>query len=162
MTRVSPPELARAFPGPHASINVTRDPRRCSSSAVQPPKAPAPTTATRIGTPCDTPSTPAAEAISGRRIDALSTSRRLAPMLTSRASLLLRSHFRPHRLVRGDELRHVGLQRLVRRRTRVHHVPSLVIGERDAVGEGLVVAEVPEIDHRAAEDARHVVVAGDD
>src|SRR3954467_9664295 len=115
MTRVSPPELARALPGPHASINVTREPRRCSSSAVQPPNAPAPMTATRTGTPCDTPSTPAAEAIIGRRIEALSTSRRLAPMLMSRPSLLLRGHLRPHGLVGGDELRDVGLQRLVRR-----------------------------------------------
>src|SRR5260221_10427014 len=47
MTRVSPPELERALPGPHESIRSTRapSPRRCR--AVQPPKAPAPTTATR-------------------------------------------------------------------------------------------------------------------
>src|SRR5438105_5316155 len=47
MTRVSPPELAREFPGPQASINVTRAPRRTSQSAVHPPKAPAPMTAMR-------------------------------------------------------------------------------------------------------------------
>src|SRR5690242_5235435 len=47
MTRVSPPELARAWPGPHASTSVTCAPRRRSSSAVQPPNAPAPTTTTR-------------------------------------------------------------------------------------------------------------------
>src|SRR6202166_4956525 len=46
MTRVSPPELERELPGPHASTNVTRAPRRQSQSASQPPKAPAPMTAT--------------------------------------------------------------------------------------------------------------------
>src|SRR5258707_11798783 len=46
MTRVSPPLLARGLPGPQASTSVTRAPRRRSSSAVQPPNAPAPTTAT--------------------------------------------------------------------------------------------------------------------
>src|SRR5436305_3673393 len=46
ITRDSPPELARALPGPQASRRVTRAPRRRSASAVQPPKAPAPTTAT--------------------------------------------------------------------------------------------------------------------
>src|SRR5579864_8890906 len=46
MTRVSPPELARELPGPHASTSVTRAPRRQSQSASHPPKAPAPTTAT--------------------------------------------------------------------------------------------------------------------
>src|SRR5437868_10439208 len=45
MTRVSPPELAREFPGPQASMRVTRAPRRTSHSAVHPPKAPAPITA---------------------------------------------------------------------------------------------------------------------
>ena len=44
MTRVSPPELARACPGPHASTRVTRAPFRSSDSAVYPPKTPAPTT----------------------------------------------------------------------------------------------------------------------
>src|SRR3954471_11311844 len=44
MTRVSPPELARELPGPHASISVTAWPRRSRSSAVNPPNAPAPTT----------------------------------------------------------------------------------------------------------------------
>src|SRR5436190_17539013 len=47
MTRVSPPELAREFPGPQASMRVTRAPRRTSHSAVHPPKAPAPITAMR-------------------------------------------------------------------------------------------------------------------
>src|SRR5260370_18689072 len=46
MTRVSPPELERELPGPHASTSVTRAPRRQSQSASQPPKAPSPTTAT--------------------------------------------------------------------------------------------------------------------
>src|ERR1700682_4931423 len=46
MTRVSPPELARELPGPQASRGGTRAPRRTSSSAENPPKAPAPTTAT--------------------------------------------------------------------------------------------------------------------
>src|SRR5262245_23757838 len=46
MIRVSPPELARELPGPQASSMVTRAPRRRRWSAVQPPKAPAPTTAT--------------------------------------------------------------------------------------------------------------------
>src|SRR5690349_7686737 len=46
MTRVSPPELAREFPGPHASTRVTRAPRRRSMRAVHPPNAPAPTTTT--------------------------------------------------------------------------------------------------------------------
>src|SRR5262245_35719079 len=46
IVRVSPPELAREFPGPHASMSVTRAPRRTSSSADQPPNAPAPTTIT--------------------------------------------------------------------------------------------------------------------
>src|ERR1700682_430673 len=47
MTRVSPPELERVFPGPHESIRSTFAPslRRCR--AVHPPKAPAPTTTTR-------------------------------------------------------------------------------------------------------------------
>src|SRR6186713_1804928 len=46
MMRVSPPELARACPGPHASTSVTCAPLRRSINAVQPPKAPAPTTTT--------------------------------------------------------------------------------------------------------------------
>src|SRR2546430_13405976 len=46
MTRVSPPELARELPGPHASTRVTRARRRSTWSAVQPPNAPAPTTTT--------------------------------------------------------------------------------------------------------------------
>src|SRR6185295_12596150 len=46
MTRVSPPELAREFPGPQASSRVTRAPFRRRWRAVQPPKAPAPMTAT--------------------------------------------------------------------------------------------------------------------
>src|SRR6185369_5808758 len=160
MTRVSPPELARALPGPHASTSVTRAPRRCSSSAVQPPKAPAPTTTTRIDTPCDTPSMPAADAIIGSRIDALSTSRRLAPIAAR--SLLLRRDPGPRGLVGGDELRDVPLQRLVRRGARVHHMPPFVVRERHAIGERLVVAEVPEVDLGPHEHARHVVVAGDD
>src|ERR1700716_4099248 len=45
MTRVSPPELARELPGPQASTSVTRAPWRRRNSAVQPPNAPAPTTA---------------------------------------------------------------------------------------------------------------------
>src|SRR5512144_876214 len=48
MMRVSPPELAREFPGPHESTSVTRAPRRCRYSAVQPPNAPAPTTKIRV------------------------------------------------------------------------------------------------------------------
>src|SRR5260370_40859647 len=44
MTLVSPPELAREFPGPHASRSVTRAPWRRRNNAVQPPNAPAPTT----------------------------------------------------------------------------------------------------------------------
>src|SRR5262249_6550552 len=47
MTRVSPPEEAREFPGPHASSNVTLAPRRRRARAVHPPNAPAPTTITR-------------------------------------------------------------------------------------------------------------------
>ena len=46
MTRDSPPELAREWPGPHVSHSVTRAPRRSRLSAVQPPNAPAPTTTT--------------------------------------------------------------------------------------------------------------------
>src|SRR6186713_2981992 len=46
MTRVSPPDDAREFPAPHASIRVTRIPARRSASAVHPPNAPAPTTTT--------------------------------------------------------------------------------------------------------------------
>src|SRR3954463_111648 len=46
MTRVSPPELDRLLPGPHASMSVTMAPRRRSASAVHPPNAPAPTTTT--------------------------------------------------------------------------------------------------------------------
>ena len=45
MTRVSPPEDAREFPGPQASSSVTRAPRSRRCRAVQPPKAPAPITA---------------------------------------------------------------------------------------------------------------------
>src|SRR5512132_96203 len=48
MTRVSPPELARELPGPHASTRTTRAPRRASESAEKAPKAPAPTTITRF------------------------------------------------------------------------------------------------------------------
>ena len=48
MVRVSPPELAREFPGPQASIRVTFT-RLCASwSADQPPNAPAPTTITEV------------------------------------------------------------------------------------------------------------------
>src|SRR5579864_3763785 len=46
MMRVSPPELARELPGPHASSKVTLAPFRSRWIAVQPPNAPAPTTAT--------------------------------------------------------------------------------------------------------------------
>jgi hypothetical protein len=46
IVRVSPPELAREFPGPHASSSVTRAPLCTRLSAVQPPNAPAPTTIT--------------------------------------------------------------------------------------------------------------------
>src|SRR6184192_4834812 len=46
MMRVSPPELEREFPGPHASSSVTFAPFSRSCSAVQPPNAPAPTTIT--------------------------------------------------------------------------------------------------------------------
>src|SRR5438477_12883931 len=46
MMRVSPPELAREFPGPQQSMSMTRAPRRSRNNAVQPPKAPAPTTVT--------------------------------------------------------------------------------------------------------------------
>src|SRR5262249_43794876 len=49
MTRVSPPELARELPGPHASTRVTFAPRRRRCRAVHPPNAPAPTTMTFIG-----------------------------------------------------------------------------------------------------------------
>src|SRR6185295_11359112 len=46
MIRVSPPELASELPAPQASSRVTRAPRRRRWRAVQPPKAPAPATAT--------------------------------------------------------------------------------------------------------------------
>src|SRR3954447_13402163 len=45
MTRVSPPDDDREFPGPQASIRVTRAPCSSRCRAVHPPKAPAPTTA---------------------------------------------------------------------------------------------------------------------
>src|SRR3954469_8622642 len=51
MTLVSPPELERELPGPQESIRVTRAPRRRRWRAVQPPKAPAPMTATWGFTP---------------------------------------------------------------------------------------------------------------
>src|SRR2546428_10659618 len=51
--RFSPPELAREWPGPQASKSVPRPPRRASSSAVQPPKAPAPITPILIFEPGD-------------------------------------------------------------------------------------------------------------
>lgn len=44
ITRVSPPELAREFPGPQASNSVTLAPSRKSCKADHPPNAPAPTT----------------------------------------------------------------------------------------------------------------------
>src|ERR1700681_4519417 len=44
--RVSPPELARAFAPPYASISATRRPRCAKCHAVQAPKTPAPITAT--------------------------------------------------------------------------------------------------------------------
>src|SRR5262245_45968218 len=47
MMRVSPPELARELPGPHASIRVTLAPFRNRLSAVRPPNPPAPITALR-------------------------------------------------------------------------------------------------------------------
>src|SRR5438270_8179704 len=47
MTRVSPPELERVFPGPHESRRVTSAPIVARWNAVQPPNAPAPMTATR-------------------------------------------------------------------------------------------------------------------
>src|SRR5260370_40482133 len=46
IVRVSPPELAREFPGPQASMRVTRPPLGASWSPDQPPNAPAPTTIT--------------------------------------------------------------------------------------------------------------------
>src|SRR6476659_8678283 len=46
MMRVSPPELARELPGLQASTSVTCAPIRKRWRAVQPPKAPAPTTTT--------------------------------------------------------------------------------------------------------------------
>src|SRR5713101_2508375 len=46
MIRVSPPELARAFAGPYASINATRCLRLARCHAVHAPKTPAPTTTT--------------------------------------------------------------------------------------------------------------------
>src|ERR1700730_17589629 len=49
VVRVSPPELAREFPGPHESSNVTFAPLCASWSADQPPNAPAPTTITESG-----------------------------------------------------------------------------------------------------------------
>src|SRR5262245_3313476 len=50
MTRVSPPDEAREFPGPQASRRDTRAPRLARCRAAQPPNAPAPTTAT-LGAP---------------------------------------------------------------------------------------------------------------
>src|SRR5437868_3229274 len=47
MTRVSPPELERVFPGPQASSSVTSAPDCSNCNAVHPPNAPAPTTTTR-------------------------------------------------------------------------------------------------------------------
>src|SRR5262245_60428280 len=138
MTRVSPPELARALPGPQASTSVTRAPRRRSSSAAHPPNAPAPTTTTRFGAPCAALSLPVAACVVsiGSRMDVLSTSRRVAIAWV----LLLGGDLLPRAVVGGDELRDVGLERLVRRRTRVHHVAAFVVGERHAIGEGPVVA----------------------
>src|SRR4051812_1496061 len=49
MTRVFPPELDSELPGPHASTRRTSAPMLRSCSAVQPPKAPAPTTTIRCG-----------------------------------------------------------------------------------------------------------------
>src|SRR5882672_9361965 len=46
MMRDSPPELARAFAGPYASISATRLPRLARCHAVHAPKTPAPITAT--------------------------------------------------------------------------------------------------------------------
>src|SRR5258706_5107874 len=46
MMRDSPPELARALPGPCASSSRTERPARRRCQAVQAPKEPAPTTAT--------------------------------------------------------------------------------------------------------------------
>src|SRR5882724_5301701 len=46
MMRDSPPELARAFAGPYASISATFFPRLARCHAVHAPKTPAPTTAT--------------------------------------------------------------------------------------------------------------------
>ena len=48
IVRVSPPELAREFPGPQASSRVTLAPFRKSCSADHPPNAPAPTTITEV------------------------------------------------------------------------------------------------------------------
>src|SRR5258708_28195774 len=46
MIRVSPPELARAFAGPYASISTTRCRRFARCHAVHAPNTPAPITAT--------------------------------------------------------------------------------------------------------------------
>src|SRR5260370_3009674 len=46
MMRVSPPELARAFAGPYASISTTRCRRLARCHAVHAPNTPAPITAT--------------------------------------------------------------------------------------------------------------------
>ena len=51
--------------------------------------------------------------------------------------------------LRRQELRQVGLQRLVRRRADVDHVARLVIAERDALRERRIVAEMPEVDLRS-------------
>jgi hypothetical protein len=62
MVRVSPPELAREFPGPQASISVTFASLCANWSADHPPNAPAPTTITEAAnagepTMCATPTT---------------------------------------------------------------------------------------------------------
>src|SRR5687768_10557196 len=57
ITLVSPPELARLFPGPNASTSVTACPPLASWCAAHAPRLPAPTTTTvRIGYPVRLPS----------------------------------------------------------------------------------------------------------
>src|SRR5262245_12754240 len=67
MTRVSPPELAREFPGPQESSTTTFAPRRTRCKAVQPPNAPAPTTATRIPAPAASNGETTREALRAKR-----------------------------------------------------------------------------------------------
>src|SRR5687768_16965124 len=100
MMRVSPPELARALPGPQGSIKVTRTPRSRKARAVKLPNTPAPTTATwRLRRSAEgAGAVPAADAVAGAARQAVPAAAAAAPRRTSRRVQLIARHPIPRAL----------------------------------------------------------------